>query len=318
MIQHPLTLDAVRVVETIARRGSFAAAADELHRVTSAVSYTVQKLEEDLGVSLFDRSGHRAKLTAAGQLLVARGRELLGAAGQLAGDVRAVASGWEPQLTLALDLIYPEELLIPLIARFYAEHCENHQAGDDEGAAGGAITAIRISGEVLGGAWDALESGRADLAIAPGFAPLPGFHTQPLDRVPFVLVAAPNHPIFAAADPLAVRENYRAIAVADTSRQRAPRSARLGKRQPTLTVSTFAAKVSALEAGLGIGSMPEPTVRAAIAAGSLRVVDATPDYAEVVLAWPQQPHGRARQWFLQALPDYFRGLSEQCGHAAPE
>jgi DNA-binding transcriptional LysR family regulator len=316
--QHPLTLDAVRVVETIARRGSFAAAADELHRVTSAVSYTVQKLEEDLGVSLFDRSGHRAKLTPAGQLLVARGRDLLAAASQLASDVRAVASGWEPQLTIALDLVYPEELLIPLIARFYAEHQTPADGdADSEAVTGGAITAIRISGEVLGGAWDALESNRADLAIAPGFAPLPGFHTQPLDRVPFVLVAAPTHPIFATADPMAVRENYRAIAVADTSRQRAPRSTRLGKRQPTLTVSSFAAKVAALEAGLGIGGMPEPTVRAALAAGRLRVIDASPDYAELVLAWPQQPHGRARQWFLKALPDYFRGLSEQCGHAPP-
>ena len=313
MIQHPLTLDAVRVVETIARRGSFAAAADELHRVTSAVSYTVQKLEEDLGVGLFDRSGHRAKLTPAGQLLVARGRELLDAAGQLAGDVRAVASGWEPQLTIALDLVYPEELLIPLVARFYEAH---RAPADEEAATGGAITAIRISGEVLGGAWDALESGRADLAIAPGFAPLPGFHTQPLDRVPFVLVAAPGHPIFAEADPLAVRENYRAIAVADTSRQRAPRSARLGKRQPTLTVSSFAAKVAALEAGLGIGGMPEPTVREAVAAGRLRVIDATPDYAEVVLAWPQQPHGRARQWFLKELPAFFAAVSRQCGHQA--
>ncbi|MET0378738.1 MAG: LysR family transcriptional regulator [Spongiibacteraceae bacterium] len=317
MIQHPLTLDAVRVVETIARRGSFAAAADELHRVTSAVSYTVQKLEEDLGVSLFDRSGHRAKLTAAGQLLVARGRELLGASSQLAGDVRAVASGWEPQLTIALDLVYPEELLIPLIARFYEEHENTGRSAGDGETGVNAITDIRISGEILGGAWDALESGRADLAIAPGFAPLPGFHTRPLDHVPFVLVAAPGHPIFAETEPLAVRENYRAIAVADTSRQRAPRSVRLGKRQSTLTVSSFAAKIAALEAGLGIGSLPEPLARAPLVAGTLRALDATPDYAEVVLAWPQQPQGRAGQWFLNALPDYFRTLSEQCGHAPP-
>src|SRR5690606_17645034 len=210
MSQQPLTLDALRVIEAIARRGSFAAAADELHRVTSAVSYTVQKLEEDLGVSLFDRSGHRARLTGAGELLVTRGRELLGAAAQLAGDVRAVASGWEPQLTIALDAVYPEELLVPLLARFYAEH---QAPADAEAAAGGALTAIRISSEVLGGAWDALESGRADLAIAPGLAPLPGFHTEALDSVPFVRVAAPTHPIFAEPDPFAVRELYRAIAV---------------------------------------------------------------------------------------------------------
>jgi len=153
MIQHPLTLDALRVLDAIARRGSFAAAADELHRVTSAVSYTVQKLEEDLGIPLFDRSGQRAKLTAAGQLLIERGHELLMAASQLASDARAVASGWEPQLTIALDVVYPEELLIPLVARFYAEHpCPD--GSDSSSCPVGTITDIRISGEVLGGAWD--------------------------------------------------------------------------------------------------------------------------------------------------------------------
>lgn len=324
MIQHPLTLDALRVVEAISRRGSFSAAADELHRVTSAVSYTVQKLEEDLGVSLFDRSGHRAKLTTAGQLLVARGRELLLASGQLADDVRAVACGWEPQLTIALDLVYPEELLIPLIARFYSDNkgsenksSESKRTEHNDSEEVQAITDIRISGEILGGAWDALESGRADLAIAPGFAPLPGFHTQPLDRVPFILVAAATHPIFKESDPFAARENYRAIAVADTSRQRAPRSVRLGKRQPTLTVSSFAAKIAALEAELGIGGMPEPLVRDRLATGTLRAIVEEPDYSDLVLAWPTTPGGRARQWFLDAMPAYFHTLSERCGHTAP-
>lgn len=313
MIQHPLTLDALRVIEAIARRGSFAAAAGELHRVTSAVSYTVQKLEEDLGVELFDRSGHRARLTATGELVVSRGRELLAAAGQLASDARAVASGWEQQLTIALDLVYPEELLIPLIARFYAENGAG-EAGVEGGQREGDATDIRISGEILGGAWDALESGRADLAIAPGFAPLPGFHTQPLDRVPFVLVAAPAHAIFTEAEPLTAWDNYRAIAVADTSRQRAPRSIRVGKRQSTLTVSSFAAKSAALEAGLGIGGMPEPLVRAQLADGRLRTLSVEPDYAEVVLAWPNRPGGKARQWFLDVLPEYFRMLGQACGH----
>lgn len=312
MIQHPLTLDALRVLDAIARRGSFSAAADELHRVTSAVSYTVQKLEEDLGIALFDRTGQRAKLTAAGQLLVERGRELIAAAGQLASDARAVSSGWEPQLTIALDVVYPEELLIPLVARFYAEHpCPD--GSDSSSCPVGTITDIRISGEVLGGAWDALDSGRADLAIAPGFAPLPGFRTQPLDRVPFVLVAAPAHPIFGEPEPLIARENYRAIVVADTSRQRPPRTVRLGKRQSRLTVSTFAAKIAALEAGLGIGSMPEALVREALARGSLRRVDIPIEYSDVVLAWPDRAESRAQQWFLNALPAYFHQLSGPVG-----
>src|SRR5690606_1893203 len=111
--------------------------------------------------------------------------------------------------------------------------------------------------------------------------------------------------------------DLRAIVVADTSRQRAPRSVRIGKRQPRLTVSTFAAKIAALEAGLGVGSMPEALVREPLAAGRLCAVSAEPEYSDVVLAWPDQHNGRARQWFLHALPAYFNQLSDQCGHQPP-
>lgn len=302
MAQNPLTLDALRVLETIARRGSFAAAADELHRVTSAVSYTVQKLEEDLGIALFDRSGRRAKLTVAGRLLVERGRELLAASQQLADDARAAAGGWEQKLTIALDLIYPETVLLPLLERFY-----RHQSAQ------GAGTDVRITGEVLGGPWDALESGRADIAIAPEqFVPGKPFRTRKLGEVVFRYVAAPDHPVF-DADPAALDlESYRAIAVADTSRQRAPRSLRLGKRQPTLTVSSFTAKIAALEAGLGIGTMPENLIREPLRRGSLRPLPLADHHREripVVMAWAPS-EGRAKQWFLQQLPAHFAALEQ--------
>lgn len=293
MIQNPLTLDALRVVESIDRCGSFKAAAAELNRVTSALSYTVQKLEEDLGVTLFDRSGQRARLTPAGRLLVERGRELLAASHQLAEDARAVAQGWERQLTIAVDAVYPESRLLALVARFYALPMAR-QAG----------TAIRLSSEVLGGPWDALESGRADIAIAPqALAPGSAFRTRVIGTMPFVFVAAPAHPVF---DDQAALESHRAIVVADTSRERAPRSARLGKRQPTLTVSSMESKIAALEAGLGVGSMPLPRIEAQLARGSLRQLDGRPEESlTLVMAWQAQPSGRAKQWFLRHLPDCF-------------
>lgn len=301
MIQNPLTLDALRVLETIARRGSFAAAAEDLHRVTSAVSYTVQKLEEDLGVALFDRSGRRAQLTAAGRLLVERGRELLAASQQLADDARAAACGWEQKLTIALDLIYPEMVLLPLLERFYQHQRER-----------GASTDVRITGEVLGGPWDALESGRADIAIAPEQFPLgKPFRTRKLGQVSFRYVAAPTHPVFDADPATFDLENYRAIAVADTSRERAPRSHRLGKRQPTLTVSSFTAKIAALEAGLGIGTMPENLIQEQLRRGTLRPLPLADQREQiaVVMAWAAT-EGRAKQWFLQQLPAHFAALPE--------
>lgn len=315
MSQQPLTLDALRVIEAIARRGSFAAAADELHRVTSAVSYTVQKLEEDLDIELFDRSGHRAKLTLAGQLLVERGRDLLAASTQLVEDVRTAACGWEPRLTLAIDQVYPEQLLLPLVTRFFAEQ-----------AAHGGNTDIRLSAEVLSGAWDALESGRADIAIGGELPALSRmFRTQALGSVEFVYVAAPAHPVFATSSvsnnaatmstaapaPINVLE-HRAIVIADTARQRAARTIRVGPQQATLTVSSFPAKIAALEAGLGIGTVPAWLATEALARGTLQRIPLAfeNDRVELFLAARAEPRGRAEKWFLDQLPGYFAALGD--------
>ena len=79
-----LSLDALVTLDAIARKGSIAATAEELHKVPSAVTYVVQKLEQDLGLLIFDRSGHRAKLTHEGTELVREGRHLLRAASDIA------------------------------------------------------------------------------------------------------------------------------------------------------------------------------------------------------------------------------------------
>lgn len=304
MIQQPLTLDALRVLETIARRGSFAAAADELHRVTSAVSYTVQKLEEDLDIVLFDRSGHRAKLTAAGKLLVERGRDLLAESAQLVEDVRTAACGWEPRLTIALDQVYPEQLLLPLVKRFI-----------DEQTSSGANTNLRITAEVLTGTWDALESGRADIAIGGELITLPKtFHKQALGSVEFVYVAAPTHPVFQHDPTTMSPADYRAIVIADTARERAARTVRVGHQQATLTVSGFPAKIAALEAGLGIGTVPIWLADEALARGTLKRLPLpfASDRIELFLASRVDPRGRAENWFLEQLPPYFAKLASEC------
>ena len=133
-----LTLDALLVLDAIDRKGSFAAAAEEMNRVPSAVTYVVRKLEEDLDVLLFDRSGHRAKLTVAGRELLEQGRQLLTAAGDLECRVKRVATGWETELRIAYDTVVPIEALYPLVARFYAE---------------GHATRIRLRADVPVGAY---------------------------------------------------------------------------------------------------------------------------------------------------------------------
>src|SRR6202171_1100466 len=100
-----LSLEALQVLDAIDRKGSFAAAAEDLHRVPSAITYSVRQLEDGLGIELFDRRGHRAVLTDAGRELLAEGRRLLRAAADLECRVQQVAKGWESELRIAVDAI---------------------------------------------------------------------------------------------------------------------------------------------------------------------------------------------------------------------
>ena len=114
-----LSLEALEVIDAIARKGSFAAAAESLYRVPSAITYTVRNLEQSLGVDLFNRSGHRAVLTEAGEELLREGRHLLLAASELELRVQRVATGVEPALSIAISDIFQIEKLYPLMEQFY-------------------------------------------------------------------------------------------------------------------------------------------------------------------------------------------------------
>ena len=133
---NPINLESLRVLKAIQEKGSFAAAAEALFKVPSALTYTVNKLESDLGVTLFDRSGHRAVLTASGQLILREGQQLLDAANRLSEKVKELETGWEPRLTIAIDSILPVEHLFSLIGQF----CELQKPVD-----------IQVTEEVLGG-----------------------------------------------------------------------------------------------------------------------------------------------------------------------
>ncbi|WP_074011810.1 LysR family transcriptional regulator [Candidatus Sodalis sp. SoCistrobi] len=289
-----LTLEALRVMDAIDRRGSFAAAADELGRVPSALSYTMQKLEEELDVVLFDRSGHRTKFTNVGRMLLERGLVLLEAADKLTTDAEALARGWETHLTLVTEALVPAEKLFPLIEKLARK----------------ANTQVSIINEVLAGAWERLEQGRADIVIAPDlhFRASSEINSRKLYRLLNVYVASPDHPIHQEPEPLSevTRVKYRGIAIADTARERPVLTVQLLDKQQRLTVSTMADKHKALLAGLGVATMPYPLVEADIAAGRLRVV--SPEYSagsDIIMAWRRDSMGEAKSWFLREIPKLF-------------
>ncbi len=289
-----LTLDALTVLDAIDRKGSFAAAAEELHRVPSAMTYAVQKLEEDLDVLLFDRRGHRAQLTDAGKELLREGRHLLHAASELESRVKRVATGYEVELRIAVDDVIPMERLHPLFRKFYDQACG---------------TRLRILLEVFGGAWDALVSGRADLVIgAPGEAPSGGgYSTRPLASVEWLFAVAPGHPLAQAPEPIPPGEilRYRSVAAADSSRNLPPRTSGLLSGQDVLTVPDMRHKIAFQRAGLGVGYVPAHMVRAELEASQLvakQVLESKPG-TTLLTAWRTTDKGKALHWFLKELED---------------
>jgi DNA-binding transcriptional LysR family regulator len=289
-----LSLDALQVIDAIDRKGSFAAAAEDLHRVPSAVTYSVRQLEQSLGVDLFDRRGHRAVLTEAGAELLSRGRELLKAASDLECRVQQVARGWESELRIAVDTIIGVERLLRLVGEFYEE-----KSG----------TRIRLLHEVLGGVWDALAAPRADLAIgASGDAPAGrSYATRILGRLELVFVAAPFHAITKEARPLtdATIQKYRAVSVGDTSRVLAPRTMNILSGQDVLTVSSMEEKAAAHVAGLGVGFLPRPLAEREAQAGRLVIlaVDSGNRSGDIAVAWRPGVEGKALKWFVKRLED---------------
>ncbi|MFJ9450723.1 MULTISPECIES: LysR substrate-binding domain-containing protein [unclassified Herbaspirillum] len=287
-----ISLDALLILDAIDRRGSFSAAGLELHRVPSTISYTVSKLEQDLGVQVFDRQGPKVVLTRAGEELLKEGRYLLKAAEDLEHRVRRVASGWETEFTIGLDSLYSAASLESDIVAFY-------QVADR--------TRLRIARESLAGTWEALLDRRVDLLIAaPGEGPAGGgYVAEQIGTVKFVFVVAPHHPL-AKMDKVLSKADlhpYRAISVADSARKMPPRTVGLLFGQDTLTVPDMRSKYALQLAGVGFGFLPEPCVQKSIASGALIAKEVEQPRAEETfsLAWRVGEDGAALTWWLKRM-----------------
>ncbi|HJV62094.1 MAG TPA: LysR substrate-binding domain-containing protein [Albitalea sp.] len=314
-----LTPEALAMMDVIARTGSFAAAARELGKVPSALTYNVRQLEDALDVLLFDRRSRQAKLTAAGEELLVEGRRLLEQIEAVAHRVKRVATGWETQLTIAVDGVLSSLTMFELCEAFYAlRPCP------EVDPAAGPGTRLRLRTEVLAGTWEALVSGQADLAIGVGLGPessaMSGFEVQPLGEMPFVFAVAPHHPLALADAPIGETEllRHRAVAVADSAQRHAPRTVNLLPGQDVLTVASTHAKLEAQLRCLGCGYLPEPIAREHIAAGRLVVKETRrpPLRARLGYAWRSHngaPAGHALRWWLDQLasPTTRRALIER-------
>src|SRR2546426_1921312 len=216
--RNALTPEALAMMDTIARTGSFAAAARELGRVPSALTYQVRQLEEALDALLFDRRSRQARLTAAGEELLQEGRRVLAELDAVTNRVHRVASGWETRLTIAYDGVIARPTLFDLVEAFYA--LRPNGAAPSNGSGSGPGTRLRLRTEVLASTWEALLSGQVDLAIGArvGSDPPPGVQVEPLGDMTFIFAVAPRHPLAAQKGPVSDGELalHRAIALADS------------------------------------------------------------------------------------------------------
>ncbi|MDZ7857743.1 LysR substrate-binding domain-containing protein [Sphaerotilus sp.] len=300
--RHALTPEALEMMDTIARTGSFAAAARELGKVPSALTYSVRQLEEALDVLLFDRSSRQAQLTAAGAELLHEGRRLLAQMDAVANRVQRVATGWETTLAIAVDNIVAPRAIFDLIEAFYALRCT------ESPDAGPLPTRLKLRNEVMAGTLEALLNGHADLVIGLGVdAPLPqGVQSAPLGTLEMLLAVAPHHPLAALPEPLSLETvaQHRVVALADTAQRLDRQTHGIQPGQDVLTVPSLVAKLEAQIRGLGCGRLPEPLLRAHVAAGRLVVkrTEAPPTRFEMRYAWRGGPGmGRALAWWLQQL-----------------
>lgn len=290
-----LTPESIELIATVHRTGSMAAASRELGVVPSALTYRIRQIEDALDVLLFDRSSRQAKLTEAGKELLREGKRLVAELDSVANRVKRVSTGWEPELTLAVDSVISRTTVMELCEAFFELD---------------PPTRLRIREEALSGTLEALTSGKADLAI--GVAIAPGIDRRiahkVLGSIHFIYAVAPHHPLAQAPEPVtdAMLMPHRAVAVADSVQRGSGVTVGLLAGQDIFTVPGMHEKLDAQLRGLGGGFLPEHLARPHVATGRLveKRMQREPRQVSVSYAWHRTEdgkEGRALQWWLKQL-----------------
>lgn len=250
-----ISLEQWRALVSVVESGGYAQAAEALHKSQSTVTYAVQKVEKLLGVEVFQIQGRKAHLTAAGQVLYRRGKALIDEATRLERAAGNLARGWEPEIRLAVDIIFPTWLLLRCFEKFAQERPE---------------TRIELIESVLGGTEETLLRGEVDFAI--GSLVPPGFLGDALMDVRFVCASSPDHALQKLGRP-ATRQDlgqHRHLVIRDTGVQRTRGAPWYGETR--WTVSHKATSIRAAVMGLGFSWFPEEAIREELQRGALKPV----------------------------------------------
>lgn len=294
------TLDQLLALDAIARTGTFAGAADELHKVPSAISYLVQGLENATDVDLFDRSRRKAVLTKAGQRILEASREVIEQGRALERVAAELSGGWEAELHVIVDGALPISPITACLRRF----------ADPE-----VPTCLRVDMEYQEGVIDHFNAAPADVALYLGFdseEQAKSYDLSPLPDLDLVLVAAPEHPL--AKEPFtdAARAGHAELVVRDSSPRFAARAkAAFSGSRNLVYLADFHSKRIALVDAAGYGWIPKHFVETDLENGSLVYLDAETQcwtYQPKIVIRKNQPLGRAGQLFVDTLQSTLEAL----------
>lgn len=249
-----ISLEQWRALLAVVDAGGYAQAAEALHKSQSSISYAIHKMEHLLGLKVFTIEGRKAVLTDTGAMLVRRARLLLGEAAEIESAAKRLGQGWEAEVRLAVDHLFPVDGLFHVLERFSAE---------------APATRIHLLETVLSGGDEALFGGRVDLAILP--VPPPGFLGDTLMRFRFVAVAHPEHALHRLGRELTYQDlrQERQLVIRDSGQNRGKDAGWLGAEQ-RWTVSYTSTSIRAVAAGLGFAWFPEHHIRQELRDGLLK------------------------------------------------
>jgi len=287
-----LTLEALEVLDAIDKKGSFAGAANALFKVPSTVTYMVQKLEEDLGFTIFRREGRRSILTPAGQVLLEQGRELLLSAQRIVESAHQVNSGWESTLNIVIDTLWDLTAFYPLLIEF-------HQLNTG--------VQVNITEEVMGGSLEAIIEKRADIAIGGPLSVtnIPGVKFEKILSTQWQFVVAKHHPLVSYALPLEIEDikPFPTIIIKDSAKNSPILSHRVFDNQISVRVATMEQKIVAILQGVGVGFLPSHRIIQYISTGELvpLTINKPAPVTAQYCSWHINNKGKAMRWFLNKI-----------------
>lgn len=282
----------LEVIDAVARSGSFTAAAAELHRVPSAISYTVRQLEEWLAVPLFERRHRDVILTDAGRVFIQEGRSVIKKMLATRRQCQQVANGWRGQISIAVDRIVKPQRTRQLVVDFY-RHFPDME--------------LHLFPEVFNGVWDALADGRVDVAIGATQAiPVGGrFAFRDMGMLNWRCVVRADHPLALARQKTseeAIRE-WPSLVLEDTARALPKRTTWTLDNQRRLVVPDWESAFDCLLAGLCVGMVPGHFAQPLLQSGALHELKLERGFPDspCCVSWSEQHASPALGWLLEYL-----------------